>query len=344
MKILRNGVDNLYDLIRPGIFYLTKNDPETAHELFVNFLRILHSTGLEKFVLDSEEEKNGIQISNAAGFNKNGHIPPTALKHLGFDRVVVGSMTGESYEENQRPRIIRFTDGKSLVNFMKLPGAGAEKVSKIMDGYGSHEVPITINIAPTPGKEGDLIFDDLQKSVRHTRDLPYVDRFELNISCPNTGDERAKYQEKLSRMLGAVLYCTNPRQKLYIKVSPDLTFHDIDDIISASLKFPINGFTIANTTTENDSKYISKSPGKGGASGDAVYEKSLEIQKIFYEKLRGRDDIKLIACGGIDSVEKMNQRLNYGAEEIQIFTPLIFEGPKLLRNLRNNLEKTLQSK
>ncbi|MEK6898360.1 MAG: hypothetical protein AABX28_03315 [Nanoarchaeota archaeon] len=327
MIILRKGFDNFYDLIKKPVFYLTSEDPETAHEIFVSFLRVLHYTGLEKSVLDFGK-RNNIVISNAAGFNKNGYISPTTLKYLGFDRGLVGTVTGESYEGSPRPRIKRFPETNSLVNWMKLPGIGAEQVAREMESYGEHGVPITINIAPTP--EVVDFKSDLKKSILATRDLPCVDRYELNISCPNTGEKIEEYLSKLSGMLEVVCNSKKSEQKVYLKVSPDLTEENVEYIISTSNKFIVAGFTTTNTTTRHNSKYIPQSPGKGGASGDAVYEKSLAVQTMFHERT-GR---KLIACGGIGSSERMLERMSHGASEIQIFTPLIFEGTKLLRELK----------
>lgn len=337
MDIIRNFVDDFYDFAKPWIFKLTEKDPEVAHEYFVNLMRLLHFTGLEKIVLDfNSENKNGnqIKISNAAGFNKNGKIPITTLRYLGFDRAVIGTITGESYEGNPRPRIKRFPKTDSFVNWMALPGIGAEEVARVMENYGEHEIPITINFAPTPKTKN--IISDLRKSVSITKNLHRVDRFELNISCPNTNEEISGYQTQLKSMLDVVYEEKNDLQKVYLKVSPDLTEKDIDGIIEISLGFPVNGFVTTNTTTEHDSRYINKKLGKGGASGDAVYEKSLGIQKMFYEKLKN-SDAEIIPCGGIKNTFRLEERIkftNSSPKEIQIFTPLIFRGPKLIRELK----------
>lgn len=332
MLILRKSFDGFYDLVKKPVFTLTKKDPETAHELFIGLLRFLHNTGLEKAILDFQPKPNNIKISNAAGFNKNGYIHPTSLKYLGFDRDVIGTVTGKDYEGNQKPRIKRFSHTNSLVNWMGLPGIGAESVARVISEYGNHEIPLTINIAPTPSIEDNQILSDLKKSISYTKNLPKVDRFELNVSCPNTGDEMKKYQSKLAKMLETVCNSINQGQEVYIKVSPDITYKDIDDTIKISLDFPISGFTTTNTTTEHDPNYITESLDKGGASGNAVYEKSTKIQEMFGQRLP--PDKQIIACGGINSLERLKERTNNGVKEVQIYTPLIFEGPKLLRELR----------
>tara|TARA_Y100000310_G_scaffold340429_1_gene436179 strand:- start:961 stop:1992 length:1032 start_codon:yes stop_codon:yes gene_type:complete len=341
MNLARETFDYLYDVTRPLIFELTEKDPGTAHDWFVGFSQFLHFTGLEKFVLDnkSNQRNSGFKISNAAGLNKNGNIPPTFLKHLGFDRVVVGTVTGDSYEGNPRPNIERYPETESLVNWLGLPGIGAEKVAQQLNIYGNYGVPLTINLMSTPGKEGDAILRDLEKTILALRDVYDVDRWELNISCPNTHtkngeiDARKEYKKQLGDMIGMVSFCSHDDQDLYLKVSPDLTESDIESIISVSSKF-IDGFTATNTTTHHNKKYIPKSPGKGGGSGDAVYEDALRVQRLFHEKIKGTN-LKLIAVGGISSVERLKERMSLGAEEVQIFTPLIFSGPRLLREFRN---------
>ena len=147
MKALRNFVDNWYDSHKDRIFERTKDDPEVAHESFVKLARAIHKLGLEKLLLNCPENASnpGFEISNAAGFNKNGEIPPTFLKYLGFDRVVVGTVTADAWDGNPRPRIKRYSETNSLVNWMGLPGVGAERVADNLISHGNHSVPITIN-------------------------------------------------------------------------------------------------------------------------------------------------------------------------------------------------------
>lgn len=341
MNLMRKNFDNFYDLMKPLIFKLTEKDPGKAHDLFVRFSQVLHFTGLERFVLDNEANKinSGFEISNAAGFNKNGNISPSFLKYLGFDRVVVGTITGDSWKGNPRPNIARYPETESLVNWMGLPGIGAEKVAQQLQKFGKHKVPLTINLMSTPEKTGDEVLRDLEKTMIVSRDIPYVDRFELNISCPNTHtksgeiDAREEYQRQLGGMIKVVSSYLHPNQELYLKVSPDLTEEDVESIVLISSN-SVDGFITTNTTTNHDKEYILQSPGKGGASGNAVYRNSLRVQRLFYEQIKDTDS-KLIACGGINSMERLEERQSFGAEEFQIFTPLIFSGPRLLRKFRD---------
>ena len=126
----------------------------------------------------------------------------------------------------------------------------------------------------------------------------------------------------------------NVDQELYVKVSPDLDKRDVESTLEIISNNGVKGITTTNSTINHNSRYILNSPRKGGASGNAVYEDSFKIQKFFYENIKCTN-LKLIACGGINSKERLNERKYFGAEEFQIFTPIIFSGTRLLRELRN---------
>ena len=341
MNIVRKGFDLFYDSIKPVVFSLTAKDPETAHKLFVNFCRTLDGVGLAKLVFDNDS--NGLnpdfKISNAAGFNKNGKIPPNILRYLGFDRNVVGTVTYDSWNGNPRPRTRRYIDGESLVNWMGLPGEGANFIFDKLSSYG-FQIPTTISIMSTPGKQGEEALRDIESTVLTFRNLSYVRRFQLNTSCPNTHnqsgelDARKENERWLGDMLGVVRNTAYANQEIELKVSPDLNKDEVQNTIIISKGY-VGGFITTNTTRIHDTEHIPESPGKGVASGNALYSRSLEIQKMFDEvkKLNGLD-FRITACGGIDSIGKLKERLANGATEIEIYTPFIFKGPKLLRELR----------
>lgn len=351
MDIVRKLFDAGYDVSRNGIFYLTRKDPEKAHEFFVDFSRLINEIGLEKTLLDNSSNKIELpfEFSNAAGFNKNADIPLSFLKYLGFNRVVVGTVTNDAWDGNPRPRIQRFIGTESLVNWMGLPGVGSEQVGENLQeniSYLKKEnlnyIPVTINFMSTPGKTGDELLEDLEGTIIDTS--YYCDRFSLNISCPNTHsssgsiDARSQYQKNLDSMLKLMInYASN--KELYVKISPDLSVQGISEILDVIQDNPkIVGIEGVNTTTNHNPNYINVSPGKGGASGNAVKHISLIIQEQFLEEMKLRNmNLKYIAVGGIDSAEEAGKRINYGASGIQIFTPLIYKGPKLVREIRDSL-------
>ncbi len=353
MDLARKGLDLTYDLVKPAIFFLTQKNPKKAHELFVSFSRQLYNSGLEEFLLDnnSNYQNPGFELSNAAGFNKDGQIPPTILKLLGFDRVNIGTVTGDSWDGNPGSTIVRFPETGSMVNWEGLPGLGAERVADILHGYGNHGVQLTVNFMSTPGKQGDDLLRDLEKTLLVMRDVPYVDRFELNISCPNTHgskgemdarNENLKALDSMLRLLDAYIL---PNQEVYLKVSPDSTEQDVRDTLNVVKNYKVKGIVTTNTTTAHNSIYIPESPKNGGASGNAVYEDSLRVQELYRSRINELGlDLEIIAVGGIDSPVRVQERIVHGATGIQIYTPLIFKGPELLRELRSHSYEWLSNK
>lgn len=328
MEAIRNIIDSIYFVTKHLFFLINENK---AHRLFTSFSQITVKLGLEKILFDNKDNYKDslIPISNSAGFNKNGDIPLNFLKYLGFDRIVVGSVTAEPYSGNPEPNIKRFKKTESMVNWMGLPGKGAEYVAEKIQLYNS-SVPVTINLVSTP--ETNKPLEDLAKTVQLTRDIANIDRYELNISCPNK-EKISNYKEVLKEQIEVIKSEKRKTQIIYVKVSPDLNENEIDIILETLYDNKVKGITTTNTTALHDPKYITKNLAKGGASGNAVYNKSLETQKKFYER-NTNSSLNIIACGGIDSEERLMERIRYGASEIQIFTPLIFKGPKLIRKLR----------
>lgn len=343
MDLIREAFDLFYGAIKPAVFLCTGSDPERAHEIFSTLLRALNYLKLDGLVLDNGLNKieTRIKISNAAGLSKDAETPPHVLRLLGFDRAVIGTVTGDPWSGNPRPRVKRYPKTGSLVNWMGLPGDGAWKVAERLAKYPDSEIPLTINIAPTPGKSEKAMLRDINKSVVSFRDNPWVDRFELNISCPNTenragsSDERNEQINNLDSMLSLIVPLLRRDQGLFLKMSPDMSESEVDGVFSVAEKYQILGFTLTNTTTVHDPNFIEDSPGRGGASGNALYSASCGMQELFAKKIKtaGRP-WEIIACGGINSPAKMLERVRGGALEIQLYTPLIFSGTGLLRKLR----------
>ncbi|OIO80195.1 hypothetical protein AUJ84_04080 [Candidatus Pacearchaeota archaeon CG1_02_32_132] len=362
MKLLRKAVEVGYQLRRDGIFERTKENVKLAHDEFVRLARWVDSRGLSKILLNCRENRKdlGFEISNAAGFDKNGNIPPVFLKYLGFDRIVIGTVTYDKYDGNSGNTIKRYPETESLVNWMKLPGPGAKPVADNMNEFGEHGVPVTVNLMSTPEKQGDELLRDLEGTVLETRDLHKVSRFELNISCPNThsstgGDSRNEYQSGMLDMVKVVRGAMHIGQELDIKVSPDLGWQDVQDIVricaeynkKSAINLPgggnlegIRAFTTTNTTAIYDPRFITSPPnpeGRGGASGEALYKRASDVQSMFEDFIRmGNYKLYINACGGINSAERAKERTKgEDVVGIQIFTPLIFKGPRLLRELRS---------
>jgi dihydroorotate dehydrogenase len=169
------------------------------------------------------------------------------------------------------------------------------------------------------------------------KNIKKVDRFELNISCPNVSSAAEYEIEALDEILNSI--CDKLKdKKLFLKISPDTDKEYASGLVSIAYKYKIAGFVIANTTKRYIKKYISRFPSAGGASGRAVYRYSIDTQRLF-EKIIEENNFpqKIIACGGIDSVKKAKERLSPKTLGIQIYTPFIFGGPKLIRSIKTEM-------
>jgi dihydroorotate dehydrogenase len=333
--------DKFYEVFKTPVYTFTQRDPEYAHEMFISLLKILEISRLDNIILRIPEQHTVLPVSNAAGLFKEAKIHPSTLNLLGFDRIVYGTVTGKAWMGNQRPRCMRFVSTNSLVNWMGLPGSGADVISDRIRSFSEHSIPLTINVMATPQTEPKDWPDDVSYSINKLKGLPNIDRFELNISCPNTKskdnklDHRTEFLNQLEPLIKA---CKSriKNQQLWLKISPDLELTQLEDIVKISKTYEIQGITACNTTTNHLSEFVPDSPGKGGASGNAVKDRSKEVLKIL-SKLKSDiyPKLDLISCGGVDSKQEQVERKLIGASEVQLYTPLIFNGPALLSELNS---------
>ncbi len=341
MQLVRYAMETKFRFFRPLLYWLTKEDPELAHDLMVDRARFLYASGLYRFMLGTPENgyRASIPLANAAGFNKDGLIPPAVLKEVGFDKCVIGTVTGKPWAGNPRPRVARYLPG-SLTNWMGLPGAGSKKVAENLAAYGTDlPLPITVNIAPTPDTAG---FDAIEDLVLSVADLhPYAAEWELNISCPNTAPgDREKHQQSLDQMLWALERATDKR--IYVKLSPDMDIAGMRSILDVCAHHKsVGGFTAANTTTRRGDNGIPAEQ-KGGASGDAVHPVSLRAHQWLSDIIMSayaRTPWTIRACGGISTPGIARQRAAIPrTSEIQLYTALVYQGPRIVRQLRKEFK------
>jgi len=348
MDLIRKHFDNFYDKIKQPIFRLTERDPEIAHNVFTLFCQFLYYSGLDKLVLDCKENKldPGFKIYSAAGFNKDGKIPPRVMKYFGFDGTVYGTISARKWKGNKRPRLAREVMLESLSNYMGWNSQGCEKISKRNLRYGNSGIPVIISVGATndPALKDDLEarLSDVEKTILTFRDNPYVIEFDFNPSCSNLNISIEQFQEETSEFGKLMKSLVYSYQKIGIKVPPDIIGSEIDNLIKVTYEFA-DKYITCNTTNDIEllKKYnlfnkLLKHPEKGVGSGRIVYEKSLNVQKGFFDRLRGTDKA-IAACGGIDSIEKALERVEYEPQEekeIRLLTPLSFRGTRLLRELR----------
>lgn len=333
MDSSRKMFEKFYQVIKPIVFSATKKDPEIAHWLFKTACSTMNSLSIDKFVLDnSTNHKTKIPISPAAGFNENGDIPIDTMYYLGFDRNVIGTVTNLPYQGNKRkPRSWRHTKIKGLENNLGLPNKGSSNIrKKILSQNNSYHLPIEINVAPTPDKNTkSQKLKDIKGTFDNFYDIPYVDRFTLNISCPNTSVGRDQYQNMLHYMLDI---SDKYPQNILVKVSPDIEEKTADEIVETCNKHKVYGYITTNTTKQPLQKdYRQYYLGKGGGSGNFLYNKSVEVQDMFEQ--RKKEGQIIVGVGGINTKQRKEERINKGASEIRLYTPILFKGPEIIRKL-----------
>lgn len=289
---MRRLIDTAYPLAH---FALRLLDPEAAHD------HVLRRIGLLTPLLSTSHPPTRIDLAPAAGFDKNGVVPHATLAALGFTRATVGTVTYEPWPGNERPRIRRVPRG--LVNRLGLPGEGAPAIAQRLQ----RTLPITVSVAPTP------------QSLHPARDVVQsiesitADRYELNISCPNTDG------------FGLDVYdaARNAAHTLYVKLSPDLSRKELDQLVD---RLSPDGWVVSNTARQDD----------GGLSGDGLYARATQMQTWLADALEERTlSTPIVACGGINSVTRARERARIGnVTELQLYTGLVTEGPGLLTALR----------
>ncbi len=342
----------MYKILRPLLF---RFPPELAHNMTLNllkFLRYLPFSGtFIRWIFSYNDEKLekevfGLKFKNplglAAGFDKNGEMY-NDLANLGFGFIEIGSLTPVEQIGNPRPRVFRLVEDNAIINRMGINNKGVKNAIKHLK---THKPKIIVggNISKNTSCSNETAALDYEKSFTQLYD--FVDYFVLNISCPNVkGLVKLQDINILSEIidrLTAIRKFNDEYRPILIKVSPDLTFDQLDEIIELILISGIDGIVATNTTTSRESlktsKDILKKIGDGGLSGEPLFNKTLEIVKYIHRKSGGM--FPIIAVGGITTVERAKEMLDAGASLIQIYTGFIYNGPgfvkKILKHLSNN--------
>lgn len=341
-----------YGLIRPILFRL---EAEKAHELTLKSLDKVHqiAAALLRQELYLPTSLMGLHLKNpvglAAGLDKNGaHID--ALGALGFGFVEVGTVTPEPQAGNPKPRLFRIPAKESLINRFGFNNEGlAQFISNVQQSQWRNDGGILgLNIGKNANTPIGQATDDYLKGLDGV--YAHADYITVNISSPNTQNLRELQAEnELLLLLGAL---NNRRAELQaesgryvpiaVKIAPDMDAAQIDSIATAVQQCQIDGIIATNTTLSRD--YISMQPHaneQGGLSGPAVHELSLRVITRLRQQL-GKD-YPIIGVGGVNSGIEAVEKVQAGANAIQLYTGLIYHGPLLIRDcvdaLRNYQQK-----
>ena len=328
--------------VRPLLFSL---DAETAHDLALGFLRRASYsdfalTALRRFrPVAQPKTVFGVTFPNpiglAAGFDKNGVALP-ALAALGFGFVEIGTVTAKAQTGNPRPRMFRFSEQEALINRLGFNNDGADIVAnrlrQLRESGRWPAVPIGINIGKSKATPLDQAAADYLHSFRRLRN--FADYIVLNVSSPNTPGLRSLQEgESLSLLLRAVREENRTMKPIVVKIAPDLSVADVEEIIATCEENQVAGI-IATNTTVNHSSIASDRDERGGLSGKPLREKSTALVRA----ITAKSTIPVIGCGGISDAESAREKIAAGAALLQIYTGFIYHGPGLLRQIAEGLK------
>jgi dihydroorotate dehydrogenase len=332
---MKNGYERF---VRPLLFSL---DPETAHHLAIGVLRRASHVDLALCALRTFQPTPkprtvfGLTFPNpvglAAGFDKNGVALP-AWAALGFGFAEIGTVTAKAQPGNPRPRIFRFPNEQALINRLGFNNDGAdvvaERLRRLRDRGGWPAIPIGINIGKSKLTPIEQAADDYVYSFRKLRE--FADYVALNVSSPNTPELRSlQDRQSLAQLLVAIrAENREARKPILVKIAPDLSETDLDEVIAVCRENEVAGIIATNTTLDHSA--ISKARDQeGGLSGVPLREKST----AFVRAIVTRSTTPVIASGGIFDAESAREKLTAGAHLLQIYTGYIFRGPGLLREI-----------
>lgn len=284
-------------------------------------------------------------IGLAAGFDKDALVFP-ALGALGFGFVEVGTITAEGQPGNPRPRLFRLVSDRALVNRMGFNNQGAKDAADhlLRRGRKRGDPILGINIGKTKLTPQNDALIDYEASTRAL--APYADYFVVNVSSPNTpGLRDLQAVSSLRPILEAVRSALNERVverrvPLLVKIAPDLADDDLRAVARLALELRLDGIIATNTTIERNGlttpDAIVKTIGAGGLSGKPLKERATRVLEILREEVK--DELVLVAAGGIETIADVVDRLRAGATLIQIYTALVYEGPGLPSRLARQLK------
>jgi dihydroorotate dehydrogenase len=341
----------MYSFIR---FILFLFSPEKAHKISVTLIKIILRIPLLRLLLAKEvvHEKLAVNLFGltfknpvglAAGFDKDAQFF-NEMGALGFGFVEIGTVTPLPQEGNPKPRLFRLKSDAAIINRMGFNNEGVTAVAKrLAKRKMSDNLIIGGNIGKNKWTPNEKANDDYIKVFKEL--YPYVDYFAVNVSSPNTENLRAlQDKEPLMKLLGELKRLNIELQRpkpILLKIAPDLSNDQLDDIVEIALSLPLDGIIATNTTISRQglitSPEVVSEIGAGGLSGKPLTKRSTEVIRYLNQKLGGL--IPIIGVGGIHSTEDALEKLAAGASLIQLYTGFIYEGASLIADINNELIK-----
>jgi len=354
----------MYKILRSILFLFP---PEWTHYFSMNCLKVLCSIGLIRRLLAlsfKPQAKHNLQfgiwklefsnpVGLGAGFDKNAKYL-RELETLGFGFVEIGTVTPLPQEGNPSPRLFRLPKDKALINRMGFNNDGVKIVAQRLKAWRDRQTsnvkrqtnspfasPVSRlivggNIGKNKSTPNEEAWKDYAACFNELH--PYVDYFVVNVSSPNTpGLRELQEKESLKRILLHLLMINNGKansKPVLLKIAPDLSYEQIDDVIDLALEIKLDGIVATNTTISREGLVHHVGIGNqeaGGLSGVPLRQRSTEIIKYIHQKANGQ--IPIIASGGIFSSVDAKEKLIAGASLVQVWTGFIYEGPGIARHI-----------
>lgn len=339
----------MYKRFTKNILFLWS--PEKAHHLSFILLRtFLKIPGAKTWLKRKYQTKVGQPVSLfglnfpnaiglAAGFDKNAELLDV-LQLFGFGHIEVGTVTPLPQSGNEKPRLFRLPKDRALINRMGFNNDGADAVVERLKKRPEGLI-IGGNIGKNKVTQNEKAIDDYLICFEKLH--VYVDYFVVNVSSPNTPHLRElQDKEPLKNILNGLMEANALKQiqkPILLKIAPDLTIEQIDDIVEIVHETKINGLIATNTTISRDDLMSDKnrieSIGLGGLSGKPLQEKSTNVIKYIHDKANG--SIPIIGVGGVFNAADAKEKIESGALLVQIYTGFIYEGPSIVKNIIKGL-------
>lgn len=335
-------------LLKPLLFRM---DAEKAHKLVFSLTKVaFRIPGVRGITYSQsvrhrklERELFGVHFRNpvglAAGMDKNARLIDEWF-FMGFGFVEIGTVTPRPQAGNPKPRLFRLPEDQALINRMGFNNDGAEKISQRLR---SHYSPVIVggNIGKNKETPNDRADEDYRECFEELYD--HVDYFVVNVSSPNTpGLRELQEREPLTRLLRNLQELNQTKSEprpILLKIAPDLTNAQLDDIVEIVNDSGIAGLIATNTTIAREPLKTSKvevdAIGAGGLSGKPLKDRSNEVIRYLREK--AGPDLPIIGVGGIHSADDAIEKLKAGANLIQVYSGFVYEGPGLIKQINQRI-------
>lgn len=340
----------MYSIIK---FFLFRKDPEVIHYWVMNQLKKWYQNPIVKnilkknFAVESNSKLEcklwGLTFKNpvglAAGFDKDAKFTDE-LASLGFGFIEIGTLTPVAQDGNDKPRLFRLPKDKALINRMGFNNGGVKAAAERLR-HRKSDVIIGGNIGKNKVTANEDATKDYEICFRELYDV--VDYFTVNVSSPNTPNLRElQEKEPLQKLLGRLQLINTELGKsrpILLKIAPDLTKEQLDDIIDIVNTTHIQGIVATNTTISREGLQTAdkevEAMGAGGVSGLPVKEKATDVIRYIHQQSNGK--IPIIAAGGIFTAQDAREKLEAGASLVQVYTGFIYEGPGIAKNICQGL-------